>query len=117
MTELKPCPTCGGRGVIHWHPHWDRGHMPCPACGDKSTAPLTNDKQENMMTDEITKEEFIERFVAELVRLGGEVFNDGSSIAEYGREVAPSYWDEDYQREEGPEACAEADRDCWEYSA
>lgn len=28
------CPRCGGRGVTHWHPHWDNGHSPCPSCTD-----------------------------------------------------------------------------------
>ncbi|PQV52867.1 hypothetical protein LX70_03973 [Defluviimonas denitrificans] len=62
-------------------------------------------------------EEFTERFVKEMVRLGGETFADGSSVAEYARETAPLYYAEDYQREEGPEACAEADIDCWEYES
>lgn len=26
------CPACRGRGLIHWHPHWDNGHEPCPTC-------------------------------------------------------------------------------------
>ena len=26
------CPRCGGRSIIHWHPHWDNGHEPCPDC-------------------------------------------------------------------------------------
>lgn len=62
-------------------------------------------------------EEFTERFVKEMIRLGGETFADGSSVAEYARETAPLYFAEDYQREEGPEACAEADIDCWEYES
>lgn len=63
---------------------------------------------------EMQIEEFTERFVAELVTLGGDTFSDGGSVAEYAREVAPLYYAEDYQREDGPEACAEADFDCWE---
>lgn len=68
------------------------------------------------MTDPITEEEFTVRFVKHMVLLGGDQFDDGSSIEEYAREVAPLYWREDHQREDGPEACAEADFDCWEYS-
>lgn len=40
MNERKPCAHCGGRGVIHWHPHWDRGHQSCPACRGGSAADL-----------------------------------------------------------------------------
>lgn len=64
---------------------------------------------------EPSKEQFIERFVAELVRLGGPTFADGSSVEEYARETAPLYWDEEWQREDGPEACADADYVCWEW--
>ncbi|PIE10020.1 MAG: hypothetical protein CSA72_10425 [Rhodobacterales bacterium] len=66
------------------------------------------------MTSSITEQEFMDRFIRELVRLGGEEFDDGSSVAEYAIEVAPLYWAEPWQREDGPEACAEADFDCWE---
>jgi len=59
-------------------------------------------------------EEFTEAFVKEMIRLGGETFSDGSSVEEYAQEVAPLYFAEDWQREDGPEACAEADFDCWE---
>ena len=67
------------------------------------------------MADEIAKAEFIERFIAHMVKMRGPEFDDGSSIAEYARETAPLYWAEEYQREWGPEECAEADMDCWEY--
>ena len=30
-----PCGACGGRGLIHWHPHWDNGHDDCPTCGGR----------------------------------------------------------------------------------
>lgn len=61
----------------------------------------------------ITRDEFIERFVARMLR-AGPAFADGSSIEEYAREVAPTYWGEESQREDGPESCAEGDMDCWE---
>ncbi|SMO95982.1 hypothetical protein SAMN06265173_1316 [Thalassovita litoralis] len=32
VKAASACPRCGGRGVIHWHPHWDNGHEPCPDC-------------------------------------------------------------------------------------
>ncbi|MBN8187572.1 hypothetical protein JF540_12815 [Salipiger thiooxidans] len=61
-------------------------------------------------------EEFTEKFVKELVRLGGPTFADGTSVEEYALQTAPLYFAEDWQREDGPEACAEADFDCWEHA-
>lgn len=63
----------------------------------------------------ITEAQFIERFVKELIRLGGATFSDGSSVEDYARETAPLYWAEEWQREDGPEVCADADYDCWEF--
>lgn len=60
------------------------------------------------------KDEFCRRFKAEMIRLGGEKFDDGSSIAEYADETAPTYWAEPDQRAEGPEECAAADVSYWE---
>lgn len=65
---------------------------------------------------ELTREMFIERFVNHMVLVGGTEFADGSSIEEYAREVAPTYWEDADQREDGPEACAEGDIDCWDYA-
>jgi hypothetical protein len=61
----------------------------------------------------ISREEFIERFVKHMLSAAGATFNDGSSIEEYAREIAPTYWGEKSQREDGPESCAEGDMDCW----
>ncbi|MDK8874718.1 hypothetical protein [Paracoccus sp. SSJ] len=69
------------------------------------------------MTGDITEAEFIERFVNHMVLIGGTEFADGSSIEAYAREAAPTYWAEVDQREDGPEACAQADISCWEYEA
>lgn len=30
--EPRECTQCLGRALIHWHPYWDNGHHPCPAC-------------------------------------------------------------------------------------
>ena len=74
---------------------------------------------------EISKEEFCARFIAELVRIVGPIFNnldeDGRPIeggerltADYAAEVAPTYWDGADQRDEGPEECARTDFSYWE---
>jgi len=61
----------------------------------------------------ITEEEFCRRFVECMVRACGETFDDGTSIREYAAETAPTYWQDDWQRKQGPEACAEADMSYW----
>lgn len=71
-----------------------------------------------MITDptveQITRDEFIERFVKHMLSVGGTTFADGGSIEEYAREIAPTYWGDEGLREDGPESCAEGDMDCWE---
>lgn len=64
------------------------------------------------MTD-TTKEEFIERFVAAMLRVADK-FDDGSPIEPYARATAETYWDEPDQRAEGPEECAWPDISYWE---
>lgn len=65
--------------------------------------------------DEIGKEEFCARFKARmLARVGPPyTFDDGESIADYADEIAPTYWEEDWQRSMGPEDCADADMSYW----
>lgn len=66
------------------------------------------------MTDpNISRDEFLARFKAEMIRTAGETFDDGSSIADYADETGPTYWDEPDQRADGPEECAHADMQCW----
>lgn len=66
-----------------------------------------------MEPSEIFREDFLRRFKAEMLRIGGEKFDDGSSIADYADEIGPTYWDNIEQRIEGPEACAQADISYW----
>ncbi|WP_448427242.1 hypothetical protein [Martelella sp. FOR1707] len=61
-----------------------------------------------------SRQEFIDRFVKEMVRVAGDRFTGGQSIADYAAEIAPSYFDDVGQRTDGPESCALADIDCWE---
>lgn len=65
------------------------------------------------MAPELTKEEWCERFVARMLKCAGPKFDDGTSIEEYGREVAPSYWEDEDLREEGPDECADEDMSYW----
>jgi|VirMetMinimDraft_7_1064189.scaffolds.fasta_scaffold00089_29 hypothetical protein len=63
----------------------------------------------------MTEQEFCDRFTAEMLRLAGrKTFDDGSSIEEYARGTAPSYYADQHQDGESPEDCADADMDCWE---
>ena len=66
------------------------------------------------MSDPITRADFIERFVKRMVAATGPTFDDGSSIEDYARDTAGSYFDDPDQRADGPEACAEADMSYWE---
>lgn len=61
----------------------------------------------------LTKEEFFARFKARMLAIAGDHFDDGSSIADYADEIAPTYFDEPDQRSEGPEECADSDMSYW----
>jgi hypothetical protein len=65
------------------------------------------------MGEALTLEEFCVRFKARMLAVAGPTFDDGDSIAEYADETAPTYFETDWQREDGPEACAEADMSYW----
>ncbi len=66
------------------------------------------------MPGELTRAEFCRRFIAEMLRLAGNKFRDGASIAKYAAEIGSTYWDDPDQRDDGPEACAESDISYWE---
>lgn len=65
------------------------------------------------------REAFIDRFVAHMLKASKAgcpdgKFTDGSGIEEYAKQTAGTYWDEESQRADGPEDCAEADISYWE---
>ncbi len=63
---------------------------------------------------EITREEFCERFKAQMLKRAGQPeFDDGGSIAEYADEAGSTYFDDPDQRFWGPEECADADMSYW----
>lgn len=62
----------------------------------------------------LTKEEFCARFVARMTKTAPfSAFDDGTSVEDYAKETAPSYWEDEWQRAEGPEECADADMSYW----
>lgn len=62
----------------------------------------------------MTLEEFTERFTKEATRLAGfDTFDDGTTVAEYCADVAPSYYSHPLYRADGPEVCAESDVSYW----
>lgn len=75
------------------------------------------------MTDTLTKDDFVKRFIAEMVRLAPfENFDEedgppgngqGGSVREYAEMTAPTYWDDKEQRAEGPQECARSDMSYW----
>jgi hypothetical protein len=65
-------------------------------------------------TEDLTEAEFVARFTAHCLRTCGFThFDDGTSVADHCADVAPSYWADPFQRETGPEECADADMDFW----
>ena len=59
----------------------------------------------------MTKEEFCRRFKAQmLAAVPGATFD----VAAYADETAPTYWEDEGQRADGPEECAAADISYWE---
>ena len=73
---------------------------------------MTN--QNDAAVERVDRDEFLRRFKARMIERAGQTFDDGSSIAEYADETGPTYWEEDSLiRDEGPEACADADMSYW----
>lgn len=67
-----------------------------------------------MADKEITKEDWIQRYVDHTLKTCGFTqFDDGHSVEEYAREVAAITWADEAYRDDGPEACAEGDMDYW----
>lgn len=61
----------------------------------------------------MSEEEFCTRFEAYMLSVAGPTFLDGSSVAEYARDAGPTYFEDESQREMGPEECADADMSYW----
>lgn len=68
------------------------------------------------MNEDPTLEEFCARFKARMVAVAGprDDTGDPSGVERYADQVAPTYFAEPDQREEGPEACADTDISYWE---
>lgn len=62
----------------------------------------------------MTRKDWIERFVARMIdRAGFDHFDDGTLVLDYAEETAVSYFETDWQRDMGPEDCADADISYW----
>lgn len=57
---------------------------------------------------EITREQFVERFKCRLRDILGEHYDP-----KYVDQIAPTYWDDEGQRADGPEECAESEASEW----
>lgn len=66
------------------------------------------------MADQLTKEQFAERFVAHCLKeCGFTHFDDGTPVAAYASEAAEAYFADHELGGDSPEECAESDMDCW----
>lgn len=63
----------------------------------------------------MTEDEFCQRFKARMLHrvYPRTHFDDGESIADYADDTAPTYWEQEHDRKEGPEACADTDISYW----
>lgn len=66
------------------------------------------------MAETLSKEEFCTRFEAEMITAAPIYGGSKEELAAYAAEIAPSYFETDWQRAEGPEACAQSDISYWE---
>ncbi len=62
---------------------------------------------------EITKGEFCARFIAEMMKALPIFDGTADELRSYAEEIAPTYWETEWQREQGPEGCAQADISYW----
>jgi len=62
----------------------------------------------------MTEQEFCARFVTEMMTAAPIYDGSPAELRAYANAVAPTYWAEEDQREEGPEACAQSDIGYWE---
>lgn len=62
----------------------------------------------------LSKEEFCARFKAHILKVVGDgPLDDGTDVADYADETAPTYWEEQHKDGESPEQCAESDLSYW----
>lgn len=82
---------------------------------DVMKALIAEAKRQNAppIAEELTKEQFCERFKAHMLKRAGPTFDDGESIAEYADQAAVGYWECDFSRADGPEDAADADMSYW----
>lgn len=61
------------------------------------------------------RDEWCRRFVTHMIERAAprDHFDDGELILDYAEATAPTYWDEPWQRDMGPEESADADISYW----
>ena len=67
-----------------------------------------------MSSEEITKDEFCQRFVEHMMKVLPRFDGTEAELREYAEETAPTSYDEPWQRADGPEECAMSDISYWE---
>lgn len=55
------------------------------------------------------QDEFCRRFKARMIAVIGERYDDGSLVADEADQVGPTCWEDERQREDGPEECADTE--------
>lgn len=119
--------TCGGNRMDAAHSTYQAEHggdfgqliatttgWVCPACSYRQDWAHAIAPADQPNHSAVPRAEFVTRFRAHMLRRAGtDVFEDGESIADYATETAPSYWQTPWQRDLGPEECAEADMEYW----
>jgi hypothetical protein len=62
----------------------------------------------------MTKQDFVARFVAEMMTAAPIYDGTEDELRAYALEAAPTYYEDEDQRADGPEACAQSDIGYWE---
>lgn len=64
--------------------------------------------------NDLSQEDFCARFVIEMMTAAAIYDGTEAELRAYAEEIAPTYFGDDWQRAEGPEACAQSDIGYWE---
>lgn len=70
---------------------------------------------EHTDTVAVTQEEWCRRFVTHMLERAApcDRFDDGELILDYAEATALTYWETPWQRDMGPEKCADSDISYW----
>lgn len=65
-------------------------------------------------TTALTKDEFCARFITEMMTAASQYDGTEAELRAYAEEAAPTYFEDEDQRADGPEECARSDISYWE---